>query len=237
MEGKIATPQSVKIAQRLRSLRESVGLNTEQLSRAIYEKSGVKIGRNSIINYEVGESYNTKTDKNLGMRAEYVIALADFYGVSTDYLLGLSDVPSNNADIQAAGETTGLTVEAIQHLERMKNMTPELSAVLSVFLENFNLNYFLSLLRSRFQYAAPEYHVPPEIKMQDGAAHMKNARAYHESISKREVKVQFDGIALTADKANLLDSMITASLLADLKEMAEIYLDKKKGENTYAVNP
>lgn len=162
---------------------------------------------------------------------ENLCKIADYYNVSTDYLLGRTGTPSTDENTQAVHKITGLSAGAIEHMERIKNASPELCAVLSVFLENFNLDYFLSLLRSRFQYAAPEYHVPPEMKMEDGAAHMKNARAYHESISKREVKVQFDGIALTADKANLLDSMITASLLADLKEMAEIYLDKqKKGE-------
>ena len=162
---------------------------------------------------------------------ENLCKIADYYGVSTDYLLGRSDIPNTDENIQAVHKLVGLSAEAIKHLERIKNTNPELRAVLSIFLAIFNLDYFLSLLRSRFQYAAPEYHIPPEIKMEDGVAHIKNTSAYHESISKREVKVQFDGISLTADKANLLESMITASLLADLKEMAETYLDRqKKGE-------
>lgn len=134
MEGKIATPQSVEIAKRLRSLRESVGLNPEQLSRAIYEKSGVKIGRNSIINYEVGESYNTKTDKNLGMRAEYVIALADFYGVSTDYLLGRTPNKTTNPKLQEVSEYTGLSAAVAERLHNSVN--PERAQVLELLISN-----------------------------------------------------------------------------------------------------
>lgn len=148
MEGKIATPQSVKIAQRLRSLRESVGLNPEQLSRAIYERSGVKIGRNSIINYEVGGSYNVKTNKNIGMRAEYVIAFADFYGVSTDYILGLSNTPSRKEDVQSACKTTGLTETAINKVKNFQD-----KAALSAVLESQKLFDLIKAIADSAKYA------------------------------------------------------------------------------------
>lgn len=148
MESKIANPQSVKIAQRLRTLRESAGLNPEQLSRAIYEKSGVKIGRNSIINYEVGESYNTKTDKNLGMRSEYVIAFADFYGVSTDYILCLTDIPNIDTNMQAVHKFTGLSAGAISKLQDIyeKNRKTAFSDIISLLIEDSNAEYYLSII-------------------------------------------------------------------------------------------
>lgn len=165
MEGKIATPQSVEIAKRLRSLRESVGLNPEQLSRAIYEKSGVKIGRNSIINYEVGESYNTKTDKNLGMRAEYVIALADFYGVSTDYLLGRTpdDVKTPDMDKRAVCDYTGLSEKAVSRLAAYAkgerpvfppNAAPHMLEILNTILSS---NIGESLILAMYSYLLGQY--------------------------------------------------------------------------------
>ena len=148
MESKIANPQSVKIAQRLRTLRESVGLNPEQLSRAIYEKSGVEIGRNSIINYEVGESYNTKTNKNLGMRSEYVIAFADFYGVSTDYILCLTDIPNIDTNMQAVHKFIGLSEQAIDFLRRSYKNNPMYmrSDVISFLLENERFQLLLDMI-------------------------------------------------------------------------------------------
>lgn len=161
MESKIATPQSVEIAKRLRSLRESVGLNPEQLSRAIYEKSGVRIGRNSIINYEVGESYNTKTDKNLGMRSEYVIAFADFYGVSADYLLGLSNTPSRKEDVQSACKTTGLTETAINKVKNFQD-----KAALSAVLESQKLFDLIKAIADSAKYAGNRGHLIAEHMMQ-----------------------------------------------------------------------
>ena len=41
-------------------------------------------------------------------------------------------------------------------------------------------------------------------------------------------KTTLDDLTLRADKKNLLDSMITASLITDIKEMAETYLERQK---------
>lgn len=47
---------------------------------------------------------------------ENLCKIAKFYGVSTDYLLGLTDTPSTKEDIQAACKTTGLSEQAIEEL-------------------------------------------------------------------------------------------------------------------------
>ena len=94
------------MAARLKQLRESKHLSHERLSQAVtekYEEYGVSISRDSLINYEKANG------KNLGMRAECLRCLADFYGVSTDYLLGISDVATPNATVQAVTSCTGIT--------------------------------------------------------------------------------------------------------------------------------
>ena len=221
------------LAQRLKDLRESRGLTLAALSETLTEKYGIRISKESLTNYEVTDSFHTKARKNEGMSVKYLRCLADFYGVSTDYLLGLSPVPSNNADIQAIGEKTGLTVAAIENIRHIKSEWPEYSPVLSILLENFNLEYYLCLLRSRFSYSAREYNVPPITKQEDGVWHIKNAHEFHDSINKSEVDILFDDIHLHAKKKTLLDSMITTTLLADIKEMAEKFLErqKEKGES------
>lgn len=45
--------------------------------------------------------------------------LAQYYGVSSDYLLGLSGTPSVDEDIQAACKVTGLSTEAISRLHEV----------------------------------------------------------------------------------------------------------------------
>lgn len=47
---------------------------------------------------------------------ENLCKIAKFYGVTTDYLLGLSDIPTNKPDINAACLTTGLSQRAVNFL-------------------------------------------------------------------------------------------------------------------------
>ena len=63
-------------AARVKSLRESKGLSQDALGKII----GVK--RYSIYTYEKGKNYPD---------VQHLIALADYFEVSTDYLLGRSD--------------------------------------------------------------------------------------------------------------------------------------------------
>ena len=108
--------KSFVMAERLKQLREGKGLSHEKLSKALFEQYGVKISSDSLINYEVADANHTKALKNQGMRVEYLRCLADFYGVSANYLLGLTGIKSPNCDIQAAVQYTGLSEESIRLL-------------------------------------------------------------------------------------------------------------------------
>lgn len=48
--------------------------------------------------------------------------LAEYYGVSSDYLLGLSDTPSIDEDVQAACKTTGLSELSVKILLNAKQI-------------------------------------------------------------------------------------------------------------------
>lgn len=100
---------SFAMADRLRLLRESRKLSHEKLSKTLSEKYGIKISSDSLMNYEVSREEHSKKYKNMGMRVEYLYCLADFYGVSTDYLLGLAENPVPDQSIQAVCQYTGLS--------------------------------------------------------------------------------------------------------------------------------
>jgi len=51
--------------------------------------------------------------------AENLVKIARHYGVSTDYLLGLSDVKATNTDIKAVYEYTGLHEDTIERLHEV----------------------------------------------------------------------------------------------------------------------
>ncbi len=108
------TNKSFIMADRLKQLRETKKLSHEKLSKILSEKYGIKISSDSLMNYEVSEENHSKSYKNLGMRVEYLYCLADFYGVSADWILGISDVKSPDANLRAVVEYTGIPEDAIQ---------------------------------------------------------------------------------------------------------------------------
>lgn len=107
------------LAKRLKELREDKGLTLAALSKTLTKQYGIQISKESLTNYEVAEeSCHSKAKKNEGMSVKYLRCLADFYGVSSDYLLGLTDIPTIKPDIQSACLTTGLSEEAVHSLIR-----------------------------------------------------------------------------------------------------------------------
>lgn len=54
------------------------------------------------------------------VKASYLIAIAEHYGVSTDYLLGLTDVANTNSSLRASAEYLGLDEGPATFLAEMK---------------------------------------------------------------------------------------------------------------------
>ena len=76
------------------------GLSQDDLAREM------RVTRKTIYNWEV-----------LGnIPASSVGKLADFFGVSADYLLGLSDVKTQKTDVRAICRQTGLSEKAVQKI-------------------------------------------------------------------------------------------------------------------------
>ncbi len=119
--------QKIKTAQRLKELRKNKGLSHKALLEELQNnynkaKSEQQVKKDSYVSiqslkdWEISEEFNIKFDKGYGMAIHYLCALADLYGVSTDYLLGRTNIASTNDDIQVACKVTGLTEEAISKL-------------------------------------------------------------------------------------------------------------------------
>lgn len=112
----ITKEQSFIIAKRLKELRESRGLSHEKLSKALKEKCGCSISADSLMNYEAANEFHTKKYKNLGMKIESLLYLATFYGVSSDYILGLTDIRSNNLSVREIVSLTGINEDNVSFL-------------------------------------------------------------------------------------------------------------------------
>lgn len=115
------TESSRLMAQRLKQLREERGLSHERLSKALLEEYGIKISADSLINYEVAVQHHSKFGKNQGMRVEFLQAFSEFYDVSTDYLVGISNIRSRDLSIRQICEYTGLSEDTILTLAAWSN--------------------------------------------------------------------------------------------------------------------
>ena len=91
-------------AERLTKLRENAGKKRQEVA------DDLEISRASLEYYEKGKR---KPD------IEVLAKVAKYYGVSTDYLLGLSVAPTTDKDIQFVCDYTGLSENAVNMLVKL----------------------------------------------------------------------------------------------------------------------
>ena len=94
-------------------------------------------------------------------KTENLIKIADYFGISVDYLLGLSNTPSRKEDIQAACKTTGLTETAINKVKNFQD-----KAALSAVLESQKLFDLIKAIADSAKYAGNRGHLIAEHMMQ-----------------------------------------------------------------------
>ena len=89
--------------ERLTQLRKELGLTQEQLA----EKLGMGYTRTAISAWEVGRNEPSNSD---------TVKIAEFFGVSTDYLLGKTDIKNIEEDFKFAyhKEIEGLSEDEIK---------------------------------------------------------------------------------------------------------------------------
>lgn len=114
------------MAQRLRDLREGRNLTLEALSELLHGSPS----RNTLLSYEKKE--NT-TNNNINLQGIKLAELAEFYNVSTDYLLGLSD---DHDKKPTAVDELKITVDAKEALKKIASRHPTDREALSTFIES-----------------------------------------------------------------------------------------------------
>lgn len=103
------------IIDRLQKLINSSGKSREEIAKAIECDTST-----------ITKHYNG----NRQVAPEFIIKYAQFFGVSTDYLLGLSDVESTDRDIQFISKYTGLSESAINTLQEF--ITPDANSIFDI---------------------------------------------------------------------------------------------------------
>lgn len=109
---------SFAMGKRLKELREERGLSHDKLIKQLNERYGISVSRDSVMAYEISDKSRSKASKfpNMGMRAETLYCLADFYRVSLDYLLSNTDVKSSDTNLKSVCEYTGLSEQSVKNI-------------------------------------------------------------------------------------------------------------------------
>lgn len=116
---------------RLRELREKKGISQEGLARDF------EVSKSTIGLYETGDTLpNAKTLHDLAI----------YFDVSADYLLGLQDTPSTDADIKSVCEYTGLSEFAVNYLKASKNSHPHIDVYNFLFEKKSLLTFIVNYL-------------------------------------------------------------------------------------------
>lgn len=75
-----------------------------------------------------------------------IVSLARYFGVSTDWLLGVTDVQSTDIDIQQICEYLGLSEQAITFLHTESHDTEAISSFDRILRTNYNLFHRLNVI-------------------------------------------------------------------------------------------
>lgn len=116
----------------IKELREQANESQEQLANALNAPN-----RETITRWENGSR---------DLKREHIIAIAQHFNVSSDYLLGLSETPSTDEDIQIISNATGLCDMAIANLKLTKENLLNIS---NVFISD---KIFVTIIQRLYDY-------------------------------------------------------------------------------------
>lgn len=118
-----------KVGERINTALATKDIKQKDLARTI----GVT---DNTISYYVSGARTPNT--------EQIVKMAQYLGVSTDYLLGTSEVASNDPNIQMISKYTGLSDKSINalHYDLTENEQTKVFTTINSFIENDNTIYF-----------------------------------------------------------------------------------------------
>lgn len=112
--------------QNLEDLRRERKLTFKQLSKELASQ-GLNITDTNLRNYEQNDKNSDLYDRTKGMAIEKLLAFANFYDVSADFLLGRTKVRKFDPELQAqaACEYTGLEEQAIDKIKALDSSSKQ----------------------------------------------------------------------------------------------------------------
>lgn len=112
----------IETARRLKELRDDSNFSRETvIDKLTSPEYGLKnLSRDMLARYELEDIYHSSFGATKGMSVEKLFCFAKLYNVSTDYLLGLSDVQSPDLNLKATCDFTMLSEKTINAILNFK---------------------------------------------------------------------------------------------------------------------
>lgn len=126
------------MAKRLKDLRKSKHLTYDDLSELLHGSPS----RNTLISYEKAEN---AANNNINLQGVKLAELAEFYDVTTDYLLALADDPDKKP---LAVDELKITVEAKEAIKKIASRHPDDREALSAFIESNEFSDLISYFKA-----------------------------------------------------------------------------------------
>lgn len=136
--------QQLKTKERLKELRHENDITSSRMPDELREY----MTSASLIDYEeANPDKEARFSKTKGMSIERLIALADYYNVSIDYILGRSDSRSKDYEIQELADYVGASTEVIEGLIKIYNKMPAADIIFKYLLcSRYSTLFFQSIL-------------------------------------------------------------------------------------------
>lgn len=188
-----------RFSKRLVQLREQRGITQQELADKL------EITRQSLSLYE-------KAERTINI--ELLAKIADFFDVSTDYLMGRTDVSSMNEDIQTVGKVTGLSENAINNIIELQTF-PNSFKILDYFLEYKDDGGMHSI----FQMANEMFKMKDKLLIEGKRVYNDNLlKDDHEKFKEAQNLLQntiFD-VILVSDKVHIFEEQVKRALYSPI---------------------
>lgn len=157
-EPRKSTLVSKTLADRLSQLVYELRIEEEKSQNQIAKELEISTGA-------LSQYLNDKQSPSL----EMLTSLAKYFKVSTDYLLGITDIRSPSANVRAASEYTGLSENVVNYF-RWETHDPRTKKVINAFIGSHHwedihrfLNELYYFLLYRGEHIAAKSHIIPPL--------------------------------------------------------------------------
>ena len=213
-DSSIGEKANAPLAKRLQLL---VGAN----SRVLADYLGCSI--QAVNQYKQGTAYP---------KTENLIKIADFYHVSVDYLLGITDIPNRDSNVTAVCQYIGLSPDTVEFLHKKRNgpFGPEdmFPRAVDFLIDDarYNRNDYGSLLKMISAYMELDSAGNKSVYTLNANGEIKKARSDVAPDGKRYVHIPSNAVAFDSD---MLDAIALTTISQKIAALKRARQQKKDG--------